>query len=304
MRGCLRHGGRAARGELREAIDAPWGGCRAGHCDEALTPAGPGPQFRLLLVEHLPAPELVVLDPETLEELRPAVPAGDHPAHVVIDDANRFVSITDSGADVVLVVDLEAGQVVREIPTCAYPHGLRLSPDGGEVFVACVRSDEVAIIGVAAGAEATRISVGAAPVQVAFTPEGRYVVVSLRDDNAAAILDTGTRTVLRTAEVGDGPIQVFVGPDGRYAYIANEGTRAQPDSTISVIALPGADVVATVASGAGAHGVVVTDDGAYVLVSNLFAGTVSVIEAATLRVVAEFRVGAGPAGITYTPAVR
>jgi YVTN family beta-propeller protein len=247
---------------------------------------------------------LVVLDPETLEERRPAVPAGNHPAHVVVDDANRFVYISDSGADVVLVVDLEAGQVVRQIPTCAYPHGLRLNPAGGELYVACVRSDEVGVIDIAAGTEAARIPAGAAPVQVAFTPEGRYAVVSLRDDDAAAIIDTRTRAVVRTAAAGRGPIQVFVGRDGRHAYIANEGTRAQPDSTVTVISVPAAEVVATVTTDAGAHGVVVTDDGAFVLVSNLFAGTVSVIEAATHRVVATYPVGAGPAGITYTRAAR
>jgi YVTN family beta-propeller protein len=245
---------------------------------------------------------LVVLDPATLEELRPAIAAGDHPAHVVIDDANRFAYVTDSGANAVLVVDLEVGQVVHEIPTCAYPHGLRVSPDGGELYVACVEGDEVGVIDVGARAEVARIPVGAAPVQVAFAPDGQHVVVTLRDDDAAAVIDTDTRAVARTTTVGRGPIQVVVAPDGRHAYVANEGTRAQPDSTVSVIELPVAEVVGTVTTGSGAHGVVVTDDGEFVLVSNLFAGTVSVIESASLRVVTEFPVGAGPAGITYAPA--
>lgn len=46
-------------------------------------------------------------------------------------------------------------------------------------------------------------------------------------------------------------------------------------------------------------GVAVSDDGSLVLVSNTTDGTVSVIDAVTRVVVATFRVGRGPSGITY-----
>jgi YVTN family beta-propeller protein len=242
---------------------------------------------------------LVVLDAETLEEARPAIAAGDHPAHVVVDGNNRYAYITDSGPNSVLVVDLEAARVVREVATCGYPHGLRLSPDGGELYVACVQSHEVAVIDVGAGMEAGRIEVGRAPVQVGFTPDGGQVWVSLRDENAVAAIDTGTRQLLGIVPVGRGPIQVFGTPDGRYMYVANEGTEAEPDSTVSIVDVDTGRVVATVTTEAGAHGVVVSANGELALISNLFASTVSVIDVASQRVVARFPVGEGPAGITY-----
>jgi YVTN family beta-propeller protein len=251
---------------------------------------------------HEGSGRLVILDPQTLAELRPPVLAGEHPAHVVADADNRFVYISDSGPNSIVVVDLEAGAVVREIPTCAYPHGLRLSPDDRELYVACVEGNAVAVIDTATGSEAARIEVGRAPVQVGFTPDGRQVYVSLRDEDAVAAIDTQTRTVLRSIPVGRGPIQVYATPDGRYVYVANEGTREQPDSTVSVIDVEAGAVATTITTGSGAHGAVVADDGELALISNLFANTVSVIEVATQRVVATYPVGEGPAGITYRPA--
>jgi YVTN family beta-propeller protein len=244
---------------------------------------------------------LVVLDPETLAETRPAIPAGEHPAHVVVDQDNRYAYITDSGSNTVIVVDLESGRLVREIATCAYPHGLRLSPDGQELYVACVEANEVAVIDVAAGRETARIEVGRAPVQVGFSPDGRRVYVSLRDENVVAAIRTGTHELLSTVPVGRGPIQVHVSADGRFVFAANEGTEEAPDNTVSVIDARTHEIVATVTTGAGAHGVAVSPDGRLALVSNLFEGTVSVIDVESGRVVATHAVGDRPAGITYRP---
>lgn len=47
----------------------------------------------------------------------------------------------------------------------------------------------------------------------------------------------------------------------RFVYVANQGTEAQPDSTVSVIDTQRYAVVKTLTTGRGAHGVVVSDDG-------------------------------------------
>jgi YVTN family beta-propeller protein len=58
-------------------------------------------------------------------------------------------------------------------------------------------------------------------------------------------------------------------------------------------------VVATVVTGKGAHGVVVSPDGRRAFVTNIRDSTVSAIDTATRAVVASYPVGAGPNGITY-----
>ncbi|PZP24111.1 MAG: DUF305 domain-containing protein, partial [Kocuria rhizophila] len=114
---------------------------------------------------------LVMLDPQDLSKPAVTVEVGAHPAHVVADTRGRaYASL--SGADEVAVVDLANASVVERIETGAYPHGLRLSPDGTELYVANVEDGSVSVIDTANLTEAARIPVGTAPVQVGFTPDG------------------------------------------------------------------------------------------------------------------------------------
>jgi YVTN family beta-propeller protein len=50
--------------------------------------------------------------------------------------------------------------------------------------------------------------------------------------------------------------------------------------------------------GKGAHGVAISKDGRYVFVTNIETATLSVIDTASIKVVATHRVGAGPNGVT------
>ncbi|TIY10240.1 MAG: YncE family protein, partial [Mesorhizobium sp.] len=74
---------------------------------------------------------------------------------------------------------------------------------------------------------------------------------------------------------------------------------AEPDDTVSVIDVASGTVVETIRTGAGAHGVVVSADGAFVFVTNIMAGTVSQISVESQSVVKTYPVGKGPNGITF-----
>jgi YVTN family beta-propeller protein len=64
------------------------------------------------------------------------IEVGPHPAHVVVDRAGKRAFVTDSEENAVLVVDLERRALIARVPTGAYPHGLRMSPDGNEIYAA------------------------------------------------------------------------------------------------------------------------------------------------------------------------
>lgn len=76
---------------------------------------------------------------------------------------------------------------------------------------------------------------------------------------------------------------------------------AEPADTVSVIEVSSGKVVDTIRTGMGAHGVVLSSDGAWAFITNIVDGTVSAIDVATGKVVAGFSVGRGPNGITYRP---
>jgi YVTN family beta-propeller protein len=179
---------------------------------------------------------LLIIDAETLAVGSAAdIEIGRHPAHVIIDAQGKRAYATNSEDNNVLVIDVAQRKVVGEMKTGKFPHGLRMSPNGREIYVANVNDNSVSVIDTMHSKEVAHIPVGKAPVQVSFTPDGGRAYVSLRDENNVAVIDTAQGKKIATIAVGRNPIQVFITPDGRYVYVANQGTEADPDSTVSVI---------------------------------------------------------------------
>lgn len=247
---------------------------------------------------------LVVLEPVAGAAPRVVaeIAAGRHPGHVVASATGDRAFITDAEADALLIVDVAQRRVAASVPVGDYPHGLRLSPDGREAWLANVKDGTVSVVDLAAGREAARVQVGPSPVQVGFLPDGSRAYVSLRGADAVAEIDARTRRVLRRIPVGRGPVQLFATPDGRLLYVANEGTRASPGTTASVIDLAAGSVIATVETGRGAHGVVVCGTGSRAFVTNLYDDTLTEIDVATQVVRRRFQVGRTPNGVTWAPA--
>jgi len=101
--------------------------------------------------------------------------------------------------------------------------------------------------------------------------------------------------------VGTVPIQLYATLDGKRLFVANQGSRERPGTTVSVIDIASGKVINSIKTGRGAHGVVVGTDGRYAYVTNTFENTVSVIEVASLKVVASVSSGKAPNGISLAP---
>lgn len=112
-----------------------------------------------------------------------------------------------------------------------------------------------------------------------------------------AIVDLTTGKAVKIP-VGIGPAQVFIQSDDRYAFVVNQGTEQSPSQTISKVDLTTKQVVATITTGKGAHGVVTSQDNRFVYVTNMYEDTVSVIDNQQNKVVSTVSVGKTPNGIT------
>ena len=229
------------------------------------------------------------------------VSVGRHPAHVVLTPDSRLAYVTNGGENTVSVVDTEARRSATTIPVGAYPHGIRISPDGKQAYVANLKGGTVSVIDTETGRETNQIPVGKGPAQVGFTPDGRLAFASLSQEDKVAVIDPATRKVIKKISVGKVPIQVYATPDSRLLFVANQGTKKSPGTTVSVINLETFEIVKTVETGPGAHGVVISADGRYAYVTNIYANSVSVIDVKDLKVVATVPVGRGPNGISLTP---
>lgn len=145
-----------------------------------------------------------------------------------------------------------------------------------------------------------QIEVGQKPVQVAFSPEGKYVYFSLNTENAVGKVDVASRALVGKVGVGIGPVQVYVTPDNKYLLAANQGTQDKPSTTVSIIDTETFQVVKTVETGKGAHGVVIDPSGKHAYITNIYGNDVAVLDIAEQKVVATIPVGEAPNGVSMS----
>lgn len=158
--------------------------------------------------------------------------------------------------------------------------------------------DTVSVVDIASNKEIKKIKVGKTPVTTAITKDGKTLVATVNAENYLAIVDLATDKIEKVS-VGVGPAQVYLSTDDKYAFVANQGTEKNPSNTISKVDLTTKQVVATIETGKGAHGVVVSPDNKFVYVTNMYEATVSVIDNETNKVIATIPVDEEPNGISF-----
>ncbi len=196
--------------------------------------------------------------------------------------APHHVYVTAEFGGVLMVIDGETDQVIQNVPLGKRPRGLRLSPDGREIYVALSGSpvagpgvDEKTLpppdktadgIGVVDVKTLTlrRVLRGVSdPEQLALSPDGRRLYVASEDTGLALVMDAASGRTLGQASVGAEPEGVAVSPDGREAYVTSETA-----GTVSALDARTFRVLATRPVGLRTRGVVFSADGARVYVTS------------------------------------
>jgi DNA-binding beta-propeller fold protein YncE len=125
-----------------------------------------------------------------------------------------------------------------------------------------------------------------------FSADGRYLYASCEFAGRMIEMDVQREKLVRTLTLGNGyaaPQDVKLSPDGRVLYVAD-----QAGGGLWEIDPYGFKVIGFLRTGAGAHGLYPSRDARYLYVSNRAEGTISVIDFATRRTVAQWRIP-GPA---------
>ena len=163
----------------------------------------------------------------------------------------------------------------------------------------------------AAGANAAGNAAGnAAPA----ASTGPLVYVSNEDGHSVTVIDSRTDSVVRTINPGQRPRGVRLMPDGKTLVVAvsgspkggpgvDESKLPPPDRSKDGIALVdlATDSVRRLQGGHDPENFDITPDGKFIYVSNEDAGTATVLDVPTGRIVATIKVGAEPEGVKVTP---
>lgn len=233
-------------------------------------------------------------------------------APVAAQDGTLLVVNGDHQAGSISFFDLATEVEVARVPIgVGTPHEVAVSPDGrwavtGEYGPnAAPVGRRVVVIDVANARIAGYIDLGpnSRPHDSVFLPDSRRALVTMEATDQLALIDVVALEVLRTYPIGAGAREghmVHLSPDATRAYVAGR----QGKGTVSVIYLREERAPTVIPTGLGAEGLAVTTDGRAIWVLNQEEDSISVIDAQTLRVTANFPSADQPRRIAALPGGR
>ncbi|HIE92776.1 MAG TPA: hypothetical protein EYQ83_07880 [Acidobacteria bacterium] len=167
------------------------------------------------------------------------------------------VYVTNEGSGDLTVIRGDTHEVTATIPLGKRPRGIKVGPNGQQLFVALSGSppappgvdedtlpppdraaDGVGIVDIAEQRVANVLRAGTDPEQVAVSADGTRVFVANEDAALASIVEIATGNIVAELPVGGEPEGVTLSPDGRWVYITSEN-----DSQVTVIDAVALEVV-------------------------------------------------------------
>jgi YVTN family beta-propeller protein len=260
-----------------------------------------------LLVLEKGARSLAIVDPVRLEVVARA-DAGEDPHEVVASEDGRLAYVSNYGAfstpgHTLSVVDLAARKALPavDLGSLRAPHGLELA--GGKVYFTAEGSKTIGRYDPATrqidwqlglGQDRTHMLVVARALDRIFTANVNSDSVTILERTKGGDVSGWT---MAHVPVGKGPEGFDVSPDGRELWAANS-----QDGTVSVVDVASRKVLQTLpVNTKRSNRLKFTPDGKRVLVSDLAAGDLVVLDAGSRSELKRINLGHGAAGILVAP---
>lgn len=173
----------------------------------------------------------------------PGVDHGDFSA-----DGRYFFASTEFSGQVVKV-DTQEMAIAGRVTVGALPIDVRMSPDGTVLYVANQGRHGVSLIDPEAMTEIGFIPTGQGAHGLSVSRDTATLFVSNRLEGTISVIDFATRSVRLTWRVGGSPDMLQVSTDGSQLWTSNRF-----EGSVSVINTANGRVIATIPTGAGAHG--------------------------------------------------
>jgi YVTN family beta-propeller protein len=231
-----------------------------------------------------------VIDPATFKIIGHFKSGGHEPQHVVPQyDLKRLWVINDLG-DTATPIDPATGKPGATIKV-EDPYNMYYTPDGKFAIVVAERKQKLNFLD-----PQTMKLVESVPVtcpgvdHMDFTTDGRFLIASCEFSAQLVKVDVAARKVvgMLTLEKGGMPQDVKTSPDGKVFYVADMMANGiyliDPDSFTRIGFIP---------TGKGTHGLYVSRDSKVLYISNRMEGSISVLDLATRKLVAKWKIPRG-----------
>ena len=185
--------------------------------------------------------------------------------------------VTAQVANLVDIVDLDAGKVVAAIPVSGAPAGVALSPDRRTAYVTRPDGPGLAVIDLAARKVSATLPLPGGPLGIAVNPASGAVYVADWYAKRVLVLLPKPEGLVQDGEiaVGQSPSGFAVAPDGRTLLVAN-----RESDTVSVVDIESRREIRTIAVGKHPFGIALDAGAMRAYTANVESNDVSVIDLA------------------------
>ena len=187
-----------------------------------------------------------------------------------------------------------AGEVVRRIPSNGHTYGVTIDP-AGQVYVSQVERGELVRVDFTSTRLPEVTSIGFQPPHVVVEPDGKSVFATLQGGRAVVRISTVTGQTMDSVGLGSDGFNLALDPDGAHLVAT-----AAAGWAYRLLRAP-LQIVDSLFVGRSPNGVVFAPDGKRLYVSSRDAGSVTVIDAATFRVLDRWVPGGQLQRIAITP---
>lgn len=271
-------------------------------------PTTPGARGVVAYVTNPGSDRVTVLDTAT-NTVAGSIPVQQYPRGVAFAPDGAFAYVVNEGSDSLSIIDAGTRSVAGTVIVGDGPRDLAVTPNGRFAYVGNFVSEDVSVVDLATRTVVATIPMRSNVSDLAIAPNGSraYVAVTYGPSGPhfvqeIAVVDTGSNTVVQHIEflpVGSfAPFAVAVSPSGGAVYVASNATVKVIDPATNTVSR----TFEMTTRSANIHELAFTAGGSRLFATQLGAGKVAVIEAATNTVRTEIPVTYGaPSHIAFTP---
>jgi DNA-binding beta-propeller fold protein YncE len=239
--------------------------------------------------------QAIGIDPRQVAVSKTISELGTGPGHsLMLMPDKKTAAINVAGDNLIAVIDVASGQIVRKVATGKFPCDLHFTPDGRFAYTPERDQDTVSMFDTRSWdlVKTVNFPQGSKPFMLRVSPDGKEVWVQTSQMNVNSVLSSEDLSTLTTMPTGKGPVTNAWTPDGRYSLVANEG-----DTFASVFDAKTYKEVARLTIGQGGTNIGFTRDGTTAFMSVTGANSVAVIDMGKLSVVSQLKAGTQPQGL-------
>ncbi len=246
----------------------------------------------VVYVTQLDAGTVTTADAST-SKLTGAFVVGSTPTAVAFNGTGTMAYVANQTSGTISVVNVATGAQAGVVRVSGNPFNVTVSPDGSAVY-ASTNDGRVSRIDPVTRTVTASVSVGTGPSSLVFHPSSGLLYVSSYVLGTINEIDPRAMRVIRTFQLGGALQGMAFAKDGSELYVADEVGRL-----LAVRITDGAIARSASLSG-NPFGLVLTPDGAQIVLSRAIAGDVVILDRATFALVRTFALGGAPRRVALT----